>query len=160
MKNLIFIFIFTFGFANAQRLIDETDDAQFLNEAAKATIKFDMKYPLEYYRLKCTNPVYAQFPGGEENFKHELFKNMIAYLDNNTYAVNGTFLFVFEIGTDGKISNFTLKPNVLNGDMLFKDLNFIVKKTNEKWKSSTCEGKPVSTKVRLKVDFRTENFDL
>lgn len=160
MKKIFLFFVMFSVLSNAQYLVEDFDDNQSTtNEVTGVQIEFDMSNHLEHLRLKCSNSTYAEFPGGETAFKKVLFKNMMAYLTNDMYAVNGTFTFLFEIGKDGKVKSFSLLPKVTNGDILFEDINFAVKKINETWKPGTCDGIPVESKVRLKVNFKTENYD-
>lgn len=159
MKKLLAIFLFLSSFCQAQFMIEDFDDTEFFNELGAAKVRYSFKNPVEHYRLKCASAQYAQYPGGDDLFKQAIYKNMMTYMDNDVYAVNGTFSFTFEIGKDGRVKSFHLSPQVQNGDMLNKDLTFAMKRLNIKWKPAECEGQPIESKVRLKVDFRTENFD-
>ena len=159
MKKLLAIFLFISSLSQAQFMIEDFDDNEFFNEMSTAKLRYQFKNPVEHYRLKCTSSQYAQYPGGDDLFKQVVFKNMMTYMDNDVYAVNGTFSFIFEIGKDGKIKSFDLFPKVQNGDMLYKDLNFAMKRLQVKFKPAECNEQPIESKLRLKVDFRTENFD-
>ncbi|MEN2436389.1 hypothetical protein AAH994_13315 [Weeksellaceae bacterium A-14] len=160
MKKIFFLLVLlACSLVHAQYLVEDMDENQSPDESGSAKIEFNMNQHLEFFRLKCNQPVYAQFPGGEEAFKKELFKNMNAYIDDNLYAVNGTFTFLFGIDKKGDIKDFGLLPKVQNSDMLYRDLNYVVRKLKEKWTPASCNGIPVDSKVRLKVNFSTENFD-
>ncbi|WP_434980255.1 hypothetical protein [Daejeonia sp. YH14] len=160
MKKIFFLLVLlACSLVHAQYLVEDMDENQSPDESGSAKIEFNMNQHLEFFRLKCNQPVYAQFPGGEEAFKKKLFKNMNAYIDDNLYAVNGTFTFLFGIDKKGDIKDFGLLPKVQNSDMLYRDLNYVVRKLKEKWTPASCNGIPVDSKVRLKVNFSTENFD-
>jgi hypothetical protein len=119
-----------------------------------------MNNPLEFYRLKCANATYAQYIGGENGFKDKLFKNLKANLSNNLYSVNGTFDFIFYIDKEGNLKDFVLKPEVPNSNLLQTDIKNAVKAMNQKWMPATCDGAKVDSKIRLKVNFRTDLFDM
>ncbi len=159
MKKLMLLLVLISSFCHAQFTIEDFDATENYTEVGGSKLRFQINNPVEFYRLKCQKVEYAQYPGGEETFKKEVLKQMNGYLSNDAYAVNGAFIFLFSINQDGSIKNFNLKPTVQNGDMLFRDLNFIVKKLQTKWKPATCNGQTIESRFRLKVDFRTENFD-
>lgn len=154
------IAMFLLGFANAQYLVEDNDITENRKEFGRAEINFDMNNPLEFYRLKCQNPTYAQFLGGENAFKDKLMKNMKSFMSDNTYSVNGTFDLVFYIDKEGNLKTFELKPEVPNSSFLQKDIKNAIRAMNQKWLPGTCNGAKVDSKVRLKVNFRTELFDL
>ena len=65
MKKLALLFILSCSFLNAQYLVEDNDISENTTEGGKLAISYDINNPLEFYRLKCENAVYAQFPGGE-----------------------------------------------------------------------------------------------
>lgn len=152
--------LFSISFVSAQYLVEDNDVTENTKEFGKAEISFDMNNPLEFYRLKCQNPTYAQFIGGENSFKDKLMKNMKGYLSNNMYSVNGTFDFVFFIDKEGNLKDFVLKPEVPNSNLLQNDIKNAVRAMKQKWLPGTCDGAKVESKVRLKVNFRTDLFDM
>ena len=160
MKNVMLLLVLISGFCRAQYTIEDFDTTDNYTEVGGAKVRFQINNPVEYYKLKCNNVQYAQYPGGDDAFKKDVIKQMNGYLESDAYAVNGVFTFLFEINKDGKIKEFVLKPSVQNGDMLYKDLNFAVKKLNAKWIPAKCDGVTVDSKLRIKVNFRTESYDL
>ena len=144
----------------AQYLVEDNDITENSKEMGKAEVSFDLNNPLEFYRLKCPNATYAQYVGGENAFKQKLMKSMRANLDSGSYSVNGTFDFVFYLDKDGSLKDFVLKPEVTNGMVLKSDLKAAVKALNQKWIPATCNGTAVESKLRLKVNFRTDVYDL
>jgi hypothetical protein len=149
MKKVILLFsvMFSLSFVQAQYLVEDNDVTENSSEMGKGEISFDLNNPLEFYRLKCQNATYAQYVGGENAFKQKLIKSMRANLDNTSYSVNGTF-------------DFTLKPEVTNSMVLQSDLKSAVKALNQKWIPATCNGAAIESKIRLKVNFRTDMYDL
>lgn len=70
----------------------------------------------------------AEFPGGDDAFTKEFLKMIHAYIDLNKYAVNGQFVFVFDVNENGKISNLDVLPKVKNSEMFIEDMDFAIKK--------------------------------
>lgn len=67
----------------------------------------------------------AEFPGGDDAYRKELFKYIYGYIDLQKYAVNGLFVFSFEIDTDGKTKNLSVTPRVKNSEMFIDDMLFV-----------------------------------
>jgi hypothetical protein len=44
----------------------------------------------------------AEFPGGEEAFRKQFMDMLYAYVDTQSYAINGKVTFVINIAPDGK----------------------------------------------------------
>ena len=82
------------------------------------------------------------------------------HLDNTSYSVNGTFDFIFYLDKEGNLKDFTLKPEVTNSMVLQSDLKSAVKALNQKWIPATCNGTAIESKLRLKVNFRMDMYDL
>ena len=160
MKKLLLIFLFGFTLISAQDLIDDNEITENRKEVGRQNISFDLDNPLESYRLKCENPIYAQFPSGDKSFKESLFGNMKGYVDGGLYFVNGTFDLIIYVNKSGDLDRFQLKPEVPNGGMLYRDLELALKKMNPKWIPATCNGVPIESRLRQKINFRTENFDI
>ena len=162
-KFFLFIIFYLSQFTNAQFLVEDAVEDEFFSENGKSMFSANLNFPFEYFRiLNCTeNQIsYAKPVNGEEAVKRELFNYMQAYLDKDAYALNGTFYFVFDIDAQGNVSGFELRPNVVNSNMLREDMKFIVKRLKEKWYPANCGGAPIPSKMRMKVNFRTEFFDL
>lgn len=148
---------------NAQFMIDDVDDSEILSENGKTVFSANMNFPMEHFRITSCNTdhiSYAKPVNGEDALRQELLSSMITYVDKDSYALNGTFYLVFEIDPKGEISNFELKPNVVNGNMFYEDLKFIVKRLKTKWYPANCNGATIPSKVRMKINFRTDVFDL
>lgn len=160
MKKLLLLLVFAFSYSNAQYLVEDNDITESRKELGRQSISYDLNNQLEFYRLKCVNPIYAQFPGGENAFKEDLFKNMKSYLDLGIYSVNGTFELILYLNKLGDLQRFELRPQVPNSNMLYRDLELTLKKMNLKFIPATCEGIPIESKIRQKVNFRTDNFDI
>lgn len=160
MKKLFLFFLFSLTFSHAQDLIDDNDVTENRKEVGNQNVSFNVDHPLEYYRLKCDNPVYAQFSEGETIFKDTLYKNISGYIDGNSYSVNGTFEMIIYLTKDGNLERFQLKPEVPNSKWLYRDLELALKKMNPKWIPASCDGIPIESRLRQKINFRTETFDI
>ena len=160
MKKLLFLLAFACSFMNAQYLVEETDISDNSSELAKLSIYYDLNNPMEFYRLKCENAVYAQFPGGENAFKQTLFTSLQSYLDTSLYSVNGTFELILFISKTGNLQSFQLKPEVQNSNLLYRDLELTLRRMNPKWTPASCGGEPTESKLRQKLNFRTEASDI
>lgn len=101
----------------------------------------------------------AEFPGGEEAFRKELFKMIHGYIDMSKYAVNGVFVFSFDVDADGKIKNLDVSPKVKNSEMFIEDMVFCVKRIKTNWKPATENGVPVKTNYKIKINFISDHFD-
>ncbi len=64
------------------------------------------------------------------------------------------------IDKEGNLKDFALKPEVPNSNLLQTDIKNAVKAMNQKWMPATCDGAKVDSKIRLKVNFRTDLFDM
>ncbi len=160
MKKLLVLFMFCCSFLNAQYLVEETDISDNTSELAKLSIYYDLNNPMEFYRLKCENAVYAQFPGGENAFKQTLFNNLQSYLDTSLYSVNGTFELILFVNKAGNLQSFQLKPEVPNSNLLYRDLELALRRMNPKWIPAKCGGAATDSKLRQKLNFRTEASDI
>ena len=160
MKNLVFLFVFAFTFAHAQYVVEDNDITENSREMVKQTIALDLNNPLEFYRLKCENPLYAQFSGGENSFKQALSKNIQNDLNSGLYSVNGTFELQLNINKSGNLQSFKLLPEVPNSNLLYRDVEIALRRMNPKFKPATCNGITVESKLRQKINFRTDSFDL
>lgn len=101
----------------------------------------------------------AEFPGGDSAFTKEFLKMVHAYIDLDKYAVNGKFVFIFDVGTDGKISKLNVLPKVKNSEMFIDDMQFAIRRVKPKWKPAIKDGKPVVSKKVIKINFTTDHFD-
>lgn len=160
MKKLIFILMFAFGLVPAQTLIEDSEISENSEEFVRVAISHDLINPTEFYRLKCESPAYAAFTGGENAFKEGITKSLKSFLDAGLYTVNGTFELIFFVGKSGELQRFQLKPEVQNGHLLLRDLELALRNMNPTWTPATCNGVPVDSRIRQKVNFRTDSFDL
>lgn len=160
MKYLIILFLFAFSYSNAQDLVDDNDVSENAKELGKQTISYEINHPTEFYRLKCINATYAKFSDGENAFKQKLFRQMQSFLSSGLYSVNGTFELIVYVNKSGNLQSFQLKPEVPNSNLLYRDVELALRKMNPKWTPASCNGVPVESKFRQKINFRTDSFDI
>ncbi|BAP33848.1 uncharacterized protein CHSO_4811 [Chryseobacterium sp. StRB126] len=101
----------------------------------------------------------AEFPGGDDAFTKEFLQMIHAYIDLKKYAVNGKFVFVFDVNTSGKVENLDVLPKVKNSEMFIDDMKFAIKKVKKKWKPAMKDGQPVISKKIIKINFTSDHFD-
>lgn len=70
----------------------------------------------------------AEFPGGDNAYRNELYKMIHGYIDLSSYAANGTFTFSFDIDTNGKTKNLKVTSKVKNSELFIEDMLFCMKK--------------------------------
>ena len=163
MKKLFFLFIFTSVLFQAQE-IEDMQEGFFFSETSKNYFRVDIQKPYDYYQ---PNSCYvdaefrrAQFEGGDTAFNRELYRYISAYVDKEIYVVNGTFFLQMSIDREGKVVDLNVIPKVENSDGFLKDLKFAVKKIKKNWTPSKCNGIPVNSKIRIKLNFVTESIDV
>lgn len=101
----------------------------------------------------------AEFPGGDNAYRNELFKVIHGYIDMSKYAVNGVFVFSFDIDIDGRTKNLSVSPKVKNSEMFIEDMLFCKKRIKTKWKPATENGIAVKTNYKIKINFISDHFD-
>ncbi|WP_304343769.1 hypothetical protein [Chryseobacterium koreense] len=162
MRKLLFLFVFAFSFFHAQE-IEEMQEGYFYAEGSNSFFRVDIKKPFDYYKnAKCgesQNFIRAQFEGGDAAFTRELFKYISAYVDKQIYVVNGNFFLHVDIDAQGKVTHLDITPKVENSEMFLKDLSYAFNRVKKTWTPSKCDGTPVDSKIRIKVNFMTENGD-
>ncbi len=113
-------------------------------------------------RVNSENPVTyksAEFPGGDSAFSKEFLKMIHAYIDLGLYAVNGKFVFTFDVDENGKVINLKVLPKVKNSEMFIEDMQFAMKKVKKKWKPAVKNGKPVLSQKIISIYFTSDHFD-
>ncbi len=101
----------------------------------------------------------AEFPGGDNAYRNELFKMIHGYIDMSKYAVNGVSVFSFDIDIDGRTKNLSVSPKVKNSEMFIEDMLFCMKRIKTKWKPATENGIAVKTNYKIKINFISDHFD-
>lgn len=99
------------------------------------------------------NANHSEFPGGINEFRKEVIKNLMAYLDYNSYRPRGKFVVLFNIDESGKIENIDIEPKVANSERFFDDIKFAIKRVKGKWEPAKINGTSVKSKFRFPINF-------
>ncbi|SFN73609.1 TonB protein C-terminal [Chryseobacterium oleae] len=101
----------------------------------------------------------AEFPGGDEAFRKQFMDMLYAYVDTQSYAINGKVIFLINIAPDGKMNRLDVLPKIKNSEMFIDDVKYAMKKIKGKWKPAMKENTPVDSKITVKVNFSTHGYD-
>lgn len=162
MKKLLFLFVFAAHLLPAQE-IEDLQEGYFFSENSKNFFRVDIKKPYDFYKVNScaadSKFVRAQFPGGDAAFNRELFKYISAYVDRETYVVNGNFYIQIEIDADGKAQQIEIHPKVANSELFLRDLKFAIRKIKKSWIPATCDASEIPSKIRITMNFVSEGAD-
>ncbi len=155
----LFIALFIANFTFAQD-IEERDDNQ-ITETNKNLLKIDIKEPLLQVAVKnCNDFKAAAFEGGVAVYKQTLQKFMYDYLNSDFYVLNGDFTFTLTVDETGKVTNIEGSPKVANSTYFFDDMKYVVRRIKKNWIPASCDGKPVTSQIKLKMNFSSIATDL
>lgn len=101
----------------------------------------------------------AEFPGGDDAFRKQFMDMLYAYVDTQSYAINGKVIFVINIAPDGKMNRLDILPKIKNSEIFVDDVKYAMKKIKGKWKPAMKDNTPVDSKVIVKVNFSTNTYD-
>lgn len=163
MKKMFFLLLFCAGLFPAQDLEDLQEGFVF-SETSKNFFRVEIARPFDYYKVAgCSDQsqfIRAQFPGGDAAFNRELHRYIAAYIDRDLYVVNGPFYLHVDINTAGKVTGLNITPKVENASSFLRDLRFAFNQIKTRWTPSMCDGVPVNSRIRIKLNFETETTDL
>lgn len=153
MKTIVLLIgLLTANFASAQFDIEERGD-DFIAENNKNILKIEIKEPLFQVAVKnCNDFKTADFEGGVSAYKEILKKNMYVYLNTDFYVLNGDFTFTLTIDQTGKVINIEGAPQVDNSRIFFDDMKYLVRRIRKNWIPAMCNGKPVTSQVKIKMN--------
>ncbi|RKS96731.1 energy transducer TonB [Chryseobacterium defluvii] len=160
MKALALIIgLFMAGFSFAQDLEDRDDS--FIMENNKNILKIDIKEPFMQVGIKsCNDFKPASFEGGTAAYKEILKKYMYTYLNSDFYTLNGEFTFTLTIDATGKVVDVEGDPKVLNSEIFFDDMQYVVRRIKKNWSPAMCNGQPVKSEMKLKMSFSSLSADM
>ncbi|NML68731.1 hypothetical protein HHL23_02825 [Chryseobacterium sp. RP-3-3] len=101
----------------------------------------------------------AEFPGGDEAFRKQFMDMLHAYVDAQSYAINGKVTFVINIAPNGKMDRLDILPKIKNSEMFVDDVKYAMQKIKGKWKPAMKDNTPVDSKMIVKVNFSTHGYD-
>lgn len=163
MKTVLFLLIFAFSWVPAQD-VEDLQEGFFYAENSRNFFRVEIARPFGLYKPESCSDLSkftrAQFEGGDEAFSRELFKYISAYVDREIYVVNGPFFLHVSINSKGDVENLEVTPKVPNSQSFIRDLKFAVTRIKKRWSPAVCNEVPVSSKIRIKLNFTSESVDL
>ena len=100
-----------------------------------------------------------EYEGGNAIFANKFMEMLYAYVDVQSYAIEGIVTYLINIDKTGKASHLDILPNIKNGDMFVDDSQYALKKVKGKWKPATKDGVAISSKYMMKVNFKSNSYD-
>ncbi|WP_263601813.1 hypothetical protein [Chryseobacterium sp. PET-29] len=161
MKAILFLSaLLISGFASAQFDVEDRDD-NFITENNRSILKIDIKEPLLQVAVKnCSDFQAATFEGGIPAYKEILRKYMYVYLNTDFYVLNGDFTFTITVDQNGKVTDIEGSPKVANSRIFFDDMKYIVRRIKKNWIPAVCNGKPVTSQIKIKMNLSTIATDV
>ena len=160
MKTIFTILtLFLVHFASAQTDLEDRDDS-FILENNKNIQKIEIEKPFYQIPVKCENFTPASFNGGADAYGSVLKKNMYTFLNTNYYTLNGVFTFTLTIDQSGKVTTIGGAPKIHGSDVFFDDMKYVVRRIQENWNPAQCDGKPVTSQMKIKIDFSSTIADM
>ncbi|UZT96199.1 hypothetical protein ODZ84_13285 [Chryseobacterium fluminis] len=139
----------------------EDRDESFIVENNKNLLKIDIKEPFLQVAVKnCNDFKPAAFEGGAAAYKQLLRKYMYTYLNSDFYTLTGDFTFTLTIDATGKVTDVEGDPKVLNSDVFFDDMQYVVRRIKKSWSPALCNGQPVKSEMKLKMNFSSMSADM
>lgn len=161
MKNLsllilLFVNISVFG----QFDLEDRDDS-FILENNKNVLKVEILKPFQQVRTKgCQDFAPASFEGGADAYSNLLKNYMFNFLNADYYTLNGTFTFTLFLNEKGKVLNTEGAPKIDFSNVFFDDMKYVVRRIKQNWKPATCDGKPIPSEMKIKMNFSSSVSDL
>ncbi|NML68732.1 hypothetical protein HHL23_02830 [Chryseobacterium sp. RP-3-3] len=156
----LFVALLVANFTLAQQDVEDRDDNP-ITETNKNLLKIDIKEPLLQIAVKnCNDFKPAAFEGGVSVYKETLQKFMYDYLNSDFYVLNGDFTFTLTVDKTGKVTNIEGSPKVSNSAYFFDDMKYVVRRIKKNWIPASCNGEPVTSQIKLKMNFSSIATDL
>lgn len=160
MKTLTFLLALITANLTYSQVLDERDDS-FMMENNKNLLKIDIKEPFMQVAVKgCSDFEPASFEGGAAAYKEILRKYMYTFLNSDFYTLTGDFTFTLTIDAMGKVIDIAGDPKVLNSEVFFDDMQYVVRRIKTNWTPAMCNGEPVKSEMKLKMNFSSLSSDM
>lgn len=160
MKTLTFLLALITANLTYSQVLDERDDS-FMMENNKNLLKIDIKEPFMQVAVKgCSDFKPASFEGGAAAYKEILRKYMYTFLNSDFYILTGEFTFTLTIDAMGKVVDIAGDPKVLNSEVFFDDMQYVVRRIKTNWTPAMCNGEPVKSEMKLKMNFSSLSSDM
>ncbi|SDL51789.1 hypothetical protein [Chryseobacterium taihuense] len=160
MKTLTLLLALITANLTYSQVLDERDDS-FMMENNKNLLKIDIKEPFMQVAVKgCSDFKPASFEGGAAAYKEILRKYMYTFLNSDFYTLTGDFTFTLTIDAMGKVVDIAGDPKVLNSEVFFDDMQYVVRRIKTNWTPAMCNGEPVKSEMKLKMNFSSLSSDM
>lgn len=151
LSNLVF----------AQQNDLEDQESNFvISETNKNILKIVINDPLQVAVKDCTSFKAAKVDGGVSNYTEILREYMFNYLNSEFYVLNGNFTFTLTVNETGKIVKIDAGPKVDNSEIFFDDMKYIIRRIKNNWIPANCNGKPVASEIKIKMNFSSVATDI
>jgi hypothetical protein len=160
MKSFLLLSSLFFSLMISAQDVEEQNDVLF-QENSRNINRLEIQEPFYQLPIKgCTNLNVATFEGGVSAYKKLLSKYMYNYLNSDLYRLNGDFSFILTIDENGKITDLKCSPNIPNSKFFFDDMEYIFRRIRKNWSPATCNGKPISSQIKIKIKFSSMSVDI
>lgn len=141
--------------------IEDRDDS-FILQNNKNLLKINIKDPFYQIVLKnCKNNfTAASFEGGISAYKALLQNYMFQFLNSEYYTLNGDFTFKLIIDENGRVKDVEGSPKVLNSEVFFEDMKYVVRRIKKNWIPAKCNNTPVTSEIEIKMNFSSITTDV
>ena len=155
-----FMWIFLPVFLFAQEDLEQSRDGLVYEESGRALLFVNVIEPFAHFNDNdCevgANFQPASFPSGNQQYKNELERYILGYIDRERYALRGPFYLTLDLGAEGNIREIILGPKVQNSEYFFNDMRFVVKRIKEKWIPAKCGNDNTDSLVRIRINFNSD----
>lgn len=157
----VFVGLFFCITVYAQSMDIEDRDDSFILENNKNIQKIEILQPFYQIPVKsCKDFFSASFEGGAKAYSDLLRNYMYTFLNTNYYTLNGTFSFTVTIDESGKISAIEGAPKIPNSEIFFDDMKYVIRRISQSWNPAKCDGKSVTSEIKIKMNFSSATADL
>ncbi|KQT22176.1 hypothetical protein ASG31_02200 [Chryseobacterium sp. Leaf404] len=157
----LFIGLLLANFSFAQQYdIEDQESNVIIAETNKNILKITINDPLQVAVKNCKDFKAANVTGGVHAYTETLRRYMFNYLNSEFYVLNGDFTFTLTINEMGKITKIEGSPKVNNSEVFFDDMKFIMRRIKNVWTPATCDAKPVTSEIKIKMNFNSVATDV
>lgn len=140
--------------------IEDQESNVIISETNKNILKIVINEPLQVAVKDCKDFKSANVQGGVAAYTETLRRYMFNYLNSEFYVLNGDFTFTLTINEMGKITKIDGSPKVDNSEVFFDDMKYVMRRIKNTWTPATCNGKAVTSEVKIKMNFNSLATDI
>jgi hypothetical protein len=75
-------------------------------------------------------------------------------------VLNGDFTFTLTVDQNGKVTNIEGSPKVSNSQVFFDDMKYVVRRIKKNWIPANCNGQPVTSQIKIKMNLSSIATDV